>query len=92
MDTPKFTRAIEANKNAIMAKFCAKLLPAKILPALEKGAKYWIVAFSGTMNNPPKNPNANEQTAAVHTPLAAPKNKIESEIPSAPIGTMPCSM
>ena len=40
VDTPKFTRAIEANKNAIIAKFCAKLLPAKILPALEKGAKY----------------------------------------------------
>ena len=79
-------------RNSSIETFCKKLFAAIILPVLFCGAKYWIIAFSGTINMPPKKPNANE--LRLTTPMLEPnaKNKSEKNIPIAPIGTIPSSM
>ena len=51
-----------SNKKPTIKTFCTKLLPAIILPLIFSGAKYWMVAFNGTINNPPKKPNPKEQS------------------------------
>ena len=63
-----------------------------ILPLIFSGAKYWMVAFKGTINNPPEKPKAKEQNTNIQSLCATVKKNNEAQIPNAPIGTMPNSI
>ena len=51
-----------------------------------------MVAFNGTINNPPKKPNPKEQSINIALFCTSVKQKSETKIPNAPTGTIPSSM
>ena len=92
VETLSCTKTMLNSKKTTINTFCTKLLPAIILPLIFSGAKYWIVAFNGTINKPPEKPKTKEQSANT-TPLwARVKKNNDTQIPNAPSGTIPNSI